>query len=124
MITDDDILVEFRRIIEEVLTECYANLERLLKATMKPFAAKMFSHWLISSEVNKALNFSDIMSEFLVGMNFTSDSHEICCRCQVFLDGLFDQGGPLKGVAHYIAKKWTTKIKSRLNVDITFDLPQ
>ena len=122
VITGDDNLKEFRKIIKGVLIECHANLESLLEATMEPFAAKMFTHGIITTATRKASKFSSIMGEFLAGLSFINDSHKICLRCQLFLECLFDQGGPLKDAAYYIAENWTAKIESRLNMHITFDI--
>ena len=55
-------------------------------------------------------------------MCFVFDSDGVRLRCQVFLECLFDQGGPLRDAARYIATTWTTRIEGRLDIHITFGI--
>ena len=121
MIIGDDNLKEFRKIIKDVLTEYFADLDRLLTTTVKPFAARMYEHGIITLATRNSLNFDNIMSEFLGGMRFKRGDG-LRLRCQVFLDCLVNQGGPLRDAACDIATTWTTEIEQKLDICITFDI--
>ena len=89
---------------------------------MKSFAVDMYSHGLISQATKDTRNFDDLMREFKAVMNFIQDGHKLIKHCQLFLQSLVKQGGPLKDAASGIAKEWSVIIKQKLNIDIDFDI--
>ena len=113
---------EVRKIIQDILTKYYADLDDLLKASMKSIAADMYSHGLISEPTKDAANFNDMMREFKSGMNIIRDGQKLVKHCQLFLQSLVKREGPLKDAASSIAEEWTDNINKKLNLYIEFDI--
>ena len=116
-----DKVEEVRKIIQDILTKRYSALDDLLKASIKSFAVDMYSHGLISETTKDTANFNDMMREFKSGMDFIRD-HKLVKHCQLFLQSLAKQGGPLKDAASSIAEEWTDNINKKLNLYIAFDI--
>ena len=121
MLSGDEV-EEVKKIIQDVLTKSHADLDGLLKASIKSFAVDMYSHGLISEPAKDAANFNDMMREFTSGMDFIRDSQKLVKHCQLFLQSLDKQGGPHKDVASSIAEEWTENINKKLNLYIKFDI--
>ena len=111
-----------KKIIQDVLTKCHADLDGLLKASIKSFAVDMYSHDLISVPTKDAANFNDMIREFKSGMGFIHDGQKLVEHCQLFLQSLAKQGGPHKQAARSIAEEWTDNINKKLNLYIEFDI--
>ena len=111
-----------KKIIQDVLTKCYSALDGLLKASIKSFAADMYSHSLISEPTKDTANFNDMMREFKSGMDFKRDGQKLVKHCDLFLQSLDKQGGPHKDAASSIAEEWTDNINKKLNLYIKFDI--
>ena len=97
-------------------------MDDLLKASLKSFAADMYSHGLISEKTKDTANFNDMMREFKSGMNFIRDGKKLVKHCQLFLQSLVKQGGPYRNAASCLAEEWTANIKEKLNINIEFDI--
>ena len=119
MLSGDEVN-EVKKIIQDVLTKYHADLDVLLKASIKSIAVDMYSHGLISESTKDTANFNDIIREFKSGMNFIHDGQELVKYCQLFLQSLTEQGGPCEQAAHHIAKEWTDNINKKLNLYIEF----
>ena len=120
--SSDDKVKKIRKILQDVLNKHHADLDDLLKASIKSFATDMFSQGLISGPTNDSANFNDMMREFKSGMSFIRDDKELVKHCQLFLQCLDKRGGPHKGAAHSIAEEWTENINKKLNLYIKFDI--
>ena len=118
----DDKVNEVRKIIQDVLTKYHADLDDLLKASIKSIAVDMYSHGLISGPTKDAANFNDMMREFKSGMSFIHDGQKLVKRCQLFLQSLAKQEGPQKDAASSIAEEWTDNINKKLNINIEFHI--
>ena len=117
-----DKVSEIRKILQDVLIKHHADLDSLLKASIKSFATDMFSQRLISGPTKDAAKFDDMMREFTSVMNFIRDGQKLVKHCQLFLQCLDKQGGPHKCAAHSIAEEWTENINKKLNLYIKFDI--
>ena len=107
---------EVRKTIQDILREYYPALEDLLKPSLKPVAANMFACSLITKETRDKQIYSDMMTEVTSGMNFHCDVHELRKHCELFLQSLSQQGGPLKNAANSIAEAWTINIREKLDI--------
>ena len=107
---------EVKEIIQDTLTEQYSALDDLLKPTLKSVAANMFASHLLTKETRDKLIYSDIMSEVISGMNFQHDLDKLRKHCELFLQSLAQQDGPLKNAANSIAKAWTIKIEEKMKI--------
>ena len=117
-----DKVKEVKKIIQDILEKKYSVLNNLLKPTLIPFAAEMYSHGLISKTTKDTANFNDMIREFNSGMDFIHDDQKLIKHCQLFLQSLVNQEGPHKNAAGNIAKEWTANIKEKLNINIVFDI--
>ena len=116
-----DKVKKVRKIIQDILRENNPDLEDLLKPSLKFVAANMFAYCLITKETRDKLIYSDMMTEVTSGMNFLDDVHELKKHCELFLQSLAKQGGPLKNAANSVAKKWAINIKEKLDITIEFE---
>ena len=85
MLSGDEVN-EVKKIIQDVLTKSHADLDGLLKASIKSFAVDMYSHGLISEPTKDAANFNDMVREFKSGMGFIRDGQKLVKHCQLFLE--------------------------------------
>ena len=108
--------------IQKVLKQCYSKLDTLLKDSLQQIATDMFSDGLVTRTTQNEPNVSKVMSEFMSGMEFISDSQELVEYCKLFLHILARQGGPFKRAADKIAQEWTTNIKTVLSVNLEFNI--
>ena len=116
-----DKVKKVRKIIQDILRENDPDLEDLLKPSLKFVAANMFAYRLITKETRDKLIYSDMMTEVTSSMNFLDDVHKLKKHCELFLQSLAKQGGPLKNAANSVAKKWTINIKEKLDITIEFE---
>ena len=96
-------------------------MEDLLKPTLKSVAANMFACHLITKETRDKQIYGDMMTQVTSAMNFLHDVHKLRKHCQLFLQSLAQQGGPLKNAADSIAEAWTIKIREKLHITIKFE---
>ena len=111
-----DEVKEVRKIIQDILTEQYSVLDDLLKPSLKSVAANMFASHLLTKETREKLLYSDIMSEVISGMNFLHDLDKLKKHCDLFLQSLAKQDGPLKNAANSIAEAWTINIREKMDI--------
>ena len=94
-------------------------MKDLLKASLKSFAADMYSHGLICDITRDTANFEDVMREFVSGMYFKPDE-KLEEHCNLFLQSLDKQGGSCIDAASHIAKEWTENIKKKMSINMEF----
>ena len=116
-----DAVKKVRKIIQDIFRENYPDLEDLLKPSLKSVAANMFACHLITNETRDKQSYNDMMTEVTFGMNLLDDVHELKKHCELFLQCLAKQGGPLNNAANSFAKKWTINIKEKLDITIEFE---
>ena len=76
----------------------------------------MFASHLLTKETREKLLYSEIMSEVISGMNFLHDLDKLKKHCELFLQSLAQQDGPLKNAANSIAEAWTINIREKMNI--------
>ena len=117
-----DKLKEIKRIIQDVLTQWYSDLSKVLGNSLENIATDMYSHGLISGAVYKTPTFKEIMTEFQTSMNLIRNYQRLVKHCELFLQTLVDQRGPPKEAAINIAEDWTDNIERKLNITIEFNI--
>ena len=115
-------LKQIKKIIQDVLTQRYSYLSKVLKRSLEKIATDMYSHDLITETVYETPTFKDIMAEFQLGMDIICDYQELVKHCKLFLQTLVDQRGPPKIAAITIAKEWTENIKRKLGITVEFNI--
>ena len=115
-------LKQIKKIIQDVLTQWYSDLSKVLKRSLEKIATDMYSHDLITKTVNDAPTFKDIMNEFQSGMKLIHNYQRLVKYCELFLQTLVDQRGPPRQAAFSIAKEWTDQIKEKLEITIEFNI--
>ena len=117
-----DKLEEIKKIIQDVLTQWYPDLSKVLGNSLENIATNMYCHGLISEAVYKTPTFKEIMTEFQSGMNFIRNYQRLVKHCELFLQTLVDQHGPPSQAAFNIAEDWTNNIKRELHITIEFNI--
>ena len=81
----------------------------------------MFARKLITKSVYNNPNYKDVMNDYKNGMNYKSIS-ELEEYCQLFLNSLSSQGGPVESVAKVIAGYWKDEINKELGTTLNFNV--
>lgn len=104
-----------REILKRVLQEQSADLADLLSGCLSNFATQMYSRKLITDPVYSNPTYKSIMKDFKNGMKFKTVP-ELEKHCQLFLDCLSSQGGPVQAAAKAIAQCWKDEINKELDI--------
>ena len=83
----------------------------LLSNCLLNFATQIFTMELITEPVYKNPTYLNVMNHYENGMKFKVIS-ELEKHCQVFLDSLSSQGGPMKHAAKATAEYWNNEISN------------
>ena len=81
----------------------------------------MFPRKLITESVYNNPNFKDVTNDYKNGMNFKSIS-ELEEYCQVLLNSLSSQGGPVESVAKVIGGYWKDEINKELGIRLNLNV--
>ena len=111
---------DIQKVLKQVLQKNYSRLDGTLKTCLKEVAGKLFSHDLITLPVRDDPSYRNIEFEFQSGMEWKNDISELERHCQVFLDILSSQGGPVKSAADSLAKQWTQEAERECKVKLQF----
>lgn len=109
------------RILQTVLQRHFANLRRSLHNCVPSVAAEMYSVGLISEDVKDAPTYDSMIHEFIAGMNTKRNVLKLEKYCQLFLESLSSQGGPVNAEAKVLAEDWkeeVTKLGISFNVKV------
>ena len=106
-------------ILKRVLQKQSADLTDVLSKCLTNVATQMFAKELITKHVNNNPTYLSVINDYENGMKFKNVS-ELQNHCQLFLDSLSSQGGPVKSAAKAIAKQWKGEVNEELG--ITLDL--
>ena len=82
-------------LLERVLREQSGNLTKLLPNCLSNVATEMFAKKLITDPVHHNPTYQSIIDDYNNGMKYESVP-ELEKQCQLFLDSLFSQHGPVK----------------------------
>ena len=106
-----------REILKRVLREQSADLTDLLYGCLPNVAAQMYAKRLITDAVYRNPTYPTIMNDYENGMKYKSIS-ELEKHCQLFLDSLSSQGGPVQAAAKAIAGYWKDEINKELGIKL------
>ena len=91
-----------------------------LSRCLSEVADEMYRHKLISKPVRNKPTVHDVIDEFENGMVLIDDIPELWEHCQIFLQCLSSQGGPIEVAAQKLGKMWVEEVKKKC--DISLDL--
>ena len=103
-----------KAILKRILQEQSAVLINVLSSCLPNVATQMFAKKLITESVYNNPTFKTVMNDYKNGMNYKSIS-ELEEHCQLFLDSLSSQGGPVENATKAISQG-TGKMKSTKNL--------
>ena len=104
-----------------VLQKQSADLDDVLSSCLSNVTAQMFAKELITKSVYNNPTYKSVVNDYENGMKFKSIS-ELENHCQLFLDSLSSEGGPVKSVAKAIAKQWKDEINTELGITLNLNV--
>ena len=110
-----------REILKRVLQEQSADLTDLLSGCLSNVAMEMYAKTLITDPVFDNPTYKSIMKDYKNGMKFKTVP-ELEKHCQLFLNCLSSQGGPMKALANAIAQCWKDEINKELNIMLNLNV--
>ena len=81
----------------------------------------MFARKSITESVYNNPNYKDVMNDYKNGINYKSIS-ELEEHCQLFLNSLSNQGGPVESVAKVISGYWKDEINKELGITLNLNV--
>ena len=108
-------------ILKRVLQEQSAYLTDLLSSCLTDVATEMFAKKLITKHVYNNPTYRSVMNDYENGMNFKS-IFELEKHCQLFLDSLSSQGGPVESAAKVIVEQWKDEINKEIGITLNFNV--
>lgn len=109
---------EVRKVLKDVLTKYPLNDQ--LSRCLSEVADEMYRHKLISKSVRNKPTVHNVIDEFESGMMLIDDISKLWKHCQLFLQCLSSQGGPIEVAAQMLGKTWVEEVKKKC--DISLDL--
>ena len=82
----------------------------------------MYSRNLIADAVNEAPTFGSMIGEFQNGMQFQGSVVELEKHCQLFLDSLSSQGGPVERAAIHLAEEWKKNVNEEFGIPLNLSV--
>ena len=110
-----------KAILKRILQEQSAVLIDLLSNCLPNVATQMFAKKLITESVYNNPTFKSVMNDYKNGMNYKS-IFELEEHCQLFLDSLSSQGGPVENAAKAIAGYWKNEINKELGITLNLNV--
>ena len=110
-----------REILKRVLQEQSGDLTDLLYGCLPNVATQMFAKRLITQAVYRNPTYISVMNDYENGMKFKTVP-ELEKHCQLFLDCLSSQGGPLQAAAKVIAGCWKDEINKELGIILNLNV--
>lgn len=108
-------------ILQKVLQEQSANLTKLLSNCLSSVATELFSNNLITDYVHRNPTYQSVIDDYNNGMKYKSVP-ELEKHCQLFLDSLSGQGGPVKDAAKALARYWKEEVNKELGIDFKLNV--
>ena len=112
---------EVCRVLKDALTR--HPLNDLLSRCLSEVADEMYRHKLISKSVRNNPSVHNVIDEFESGMVLFDDITKLWDHCQLFLQCLSNQGGPIEASAQKLGKKWVEEVKNKFDIslDLSYD---
>ena len=112
------------KVLRSVLTSHFACLNDQLKPCLQEFAAKMYSHSVISKSVRDSPTVHSVIDQFENTMQYMKeDILSLQEHCRIFLHCLSSEGGPIKLAAQKLCQDWIHEVKKEcdISLDLTCD---
>ena len=100
-------LESYRKDIVDVFNSYYDKLSSVLDGCIESFVKKAYAAQLISEQVMKDKNFTNVFSELKVGLELKSTEADMLKHCECLIKILEDLGGPAAIVGKYLAARLT-----------------
>ena len=100
-------LESYRKDIVDVFNSYYDKLSSVLDGCIESFVKKAYAAQLISEQVMKDKNFSNVFSELKVGLELKTTEADMLKHCECIIKILEDLGGPAAIVGKYLAVQLT-----------------
>ena len=100
-------LERYRKDIVDVFNSYYDKLSSVLDGCIESFVKKAYAAQLISEQVMKDKNFTNVFSELKVGLELKSTEADMLKHCECVIKILEDLGGPAAIVGKYLAARLT-----------------
>ena len=100
--------------LKSVLTRYLADLNNQLSRCLPRVSAAMLSKRLISELVRDYPTIYSVVGEFESGMRLANSISKLQKHCQLFLQCLSSEGGPMKLVAQKFSQDWMEEVKSNV----------
>ena len=110
-----------REILKRVLQGQSADLNDLLYGCLPNVAIQMRAKGLITEPVFRNPTYKSVMNDYENGMKFKTVP-KLEEHCQLFLDSLSNQGGPVKAAAKAIAGYWKDEINKELGIILNLNV--
>ena len=116
MSNTDTQLDELRRIVREVYTPFYADINDTVEEGIVTFAERLYAKKVIGKAVMKTNNYRKIIAEFQAGLTWLKSIKEIEGYCQNFIDALAALEGQAVGAAENLKKGWSDAVWKRQQI--------
>ena len=114
---------EVNKVLKSVLTIHFYDLSNQLSRCLPRVSAAMYSKRLISESVRKSPTVDSVIDEFESGMRLANNISKLQEHCQLFLQCLSSEGGPMKLAAQKLCQEWMEEVKKQcdISLDLTCD---
>ena len=111
-------LKQVKKILKAVLLSHFAGLSDQLKSCLHQITTKMYSCSLISKSVRDSPTVNSVIDEFENGMQYKNDVLKLQEHCQLFLQCLSIEGGPVKLAAQELCKDWMEEVNKKCSISL------
>ena len=121
MSNTDTQLDELRRIVREVYTPFYADINDTVGEGIATFADRLYTKKVIGRAVMNTNNYRKIINEFQAGLTWLQSIKDIEDYCQNFIDALAALEGQAVGAAKNLKKGWRDAVWERQGILFLLD---
>lgn len=111
-------LKQAKKVMKDVLTCHFGHLSNQLTLCLSRVAREMYSCRLISRSVNESPTVYNLIYEFENGMQYKEDVSKLQEHCQLFLQCLSIEGGPMTLAAQELCKDWKEEVNKKCSISL------
>ena len=113
---------QVKKLLKDILLSHFAGLSDQLRLCLRQVTTKMYSCALISKSVRDSPTVYSVIDEFENGMQYKDDVLKLQEHCQLFLQCLTSEGGPMKLAAKKLCRDWMEEVNKQCNVNLDLEL--
>ena len=113
---------QVKKILKDILLSHFAGLSDQLRLCLHQVTTKMYSCALISKSVRDSPTVYSVIDEFENGLQYKDDVLKLQEHCQLFLQCLSSEGGPMTLAAKKLCQDWMEEINKQCNVNLDLEL--